>query len=78
MLAKSAVTLRQKARRGPQAQDEGACDQDEGSSEGPENRPMNLGIDEHMWDGFEKIPVGIRAFMETEKAIKARHTGRAP
>lgn len=26
-----------------------------------------------MWDGFDSIPIGIKAFMETEKRLKDRH-----
>lgn len=26
-----------------------------------------------MWDGFEGIPVGMKAFMETEKRLKEKH-----
>lgn len=26
-----------------------------------------------MWEGFEGIPVGMRAFMETEKRLKEKH-----
>jgi len=29
-----------------------------------------------MWEGFEDIPIGIRAFMETEKGIKLRRAAR--
>ena len=33
-------------------------------------------IGTNMWEGFEDIPVGIRAFMKTEKAIKSRRMAR--
>lgn len=26
-----------------------------------------------MWEGFESIPVGMKAFMETEKRLKEKH-----
>lgn len=26
-----------------------------------------------MWEGFENIPVGMKAFMETEKRLKEKH-----
>ncbi|KAK6332215.1 hypothetical protein TWF718_002740 [Orbilia javanica] len=29
-----------------------------------------------MWEGLEDIPIGIRVFMDTEKAIKSRHSDR--
>lgn len=32
-------------------------------------------VDIDMWEGFEDIPIGIRAFMETEKEIKSRRIG---
>ncbi|KAK6525071.1 hypothetical protein TWF281_011950 [Arthrobotrys megalospora] len=48
-----------------------------GREVGGQSQGQGVTFGTNMWEGLEDIPIGIRVFMDTEKAIKSRKPGKS-